>query len=199
MFQPKNGSVAFSLVALVLASPDAGAPLGSARARALAVAALEQVGKTTLYDPAYVKLAYPGGDVPIDRGVCTDVVVRAFRTLGLDLQRELHQDMTQHFSSYPHLWGLTRPDRNIDHRRVQNLRTWLSRRGHAVPVSARAEDYWPGDVVTVDVSGLAHIVVVAISWNAEGTRPLIVHNIGAGAQLEDRLFEFPITGHYRPL
>lgn len=199
MFQPQHGTVAFSLVALVLAAPDAGAPLGSARARALAAAALEQVGKTTLYDPAYVKLAYPGGDVPADRGVCTDVVVRAFRTLGIDLQRELHQDMTRHFSSYPRLWGLARPDRNIDHRRVQNLRTWFGRRGHSVAVTARGEDYWPGDVVTVDVGGLAHIVVVAASWNAEGTRRLIVHNIGAGAQLEDRLFEFPITGHYRPL
>jgi uncharacterized protein YijF (DUF1287 family) len=199
MYQPWNGSVAFSLVALMLAAPDAGAPVESVRARALADAALDQVGKTTLYDPAYVKLAYPGGDVPLERGVCTDVVARAFRTLGIDLQRELHQDMTRHFSKYPRLWGLARPDRNIDHRRVHNLRTWMSRRGYSVPVTARAEDYWPGDVVTVDVAGLAHIVVVGTAWNADRSRRLVVHNIGAGAQVEDRLFEFPITGHYRPL
>jgi hypothetical protein len=198
-----------ALVALTLAGSEhspspppgqtASAKAASAKARALAEAAMAQVGKTIEYDPAYVRLAYPGGDVPMDRGVCTDVLVRAFRELGVDLQVELHRDMKANFSSYPRLWGLRRPDSNIDHRRVQNLRTWLTRRGHAVPVTALGLDYWPGDVVTVDVSGLAHIMVVSTTPAGDGSRYLIVHNIGAGAQVEDRLFEFPITGHYRPL
>jgi hypothetical protein len=178
------------------------APLGaqaSPRARALATAAMQQVGKTTVYAPTYVKLPYPGGDVPLERGVCTDVLVRAFRTLGVDPQLEVHRDMVAHFDQYPARWGLKKPDANIDHRRVQNLQTWLKRRGQEVPVSKRGEDYWPGDVVTVDVDGLAHVMLVATTLAADGSHFLIVHNIGAGTQVEDRLFEFPITGHYRPL
>lgn len=202
-----SNGLAVTLVAMVAMAPwDGGVPeaaaanpRGSPRARALAEAAMAQVGKTTEYDPTYVRLAYPGGDVPLDRGVCTDVLVRAFRELGVDLQVELHRDMTASFSSYPQLWGLRRADPNIDHRRVQNLRTWLSRRGHAVPISNRGRDYWPGDVVTVDVSGLAHVMLVSTTPSSDGSRYLIVHNIGAGTQVEDRLFEFPITGHYRPL
>jgi hypothetical protein len=197
-----SAGLSLSLLVVLAAGPGAVPLIGSAaskRAQALATSAMEQVGKTTLYDPAYVKLAYPGGDVPLDRGVCTDVLVRAFRALGVDLQRELHEDMKAHFSSYPTLWGLRRPDPNIDHRRVQNLRTWFQRRGRAVPVSARGEEYWPGDVVTMDVDGLAHIALVSTTLSSDGTRFLIVHNIGEGTRVEDRLFEFPITGHYRPL
>ena len=185
------------LVALLSAAPDAGTP--SPRAHALAAAAMKQVGVTTRYDPAYLTLAYPGGDVPTDRGVCTDVVVRAFRELGIDLQVELHEDMKAHFSSYPALWKLSHADPNIDHRRVQNLRVWFARKGKEVPITTRGEDYWPGDLVTVNVGNLAHIMIVSTTLAPGGGRYLIVHNIGAGTQVEDRLFEFPITGHYRPI
>lgn len=192
-----------AVAALLPALPAlAGAPLGggaSPRARALAAAARAQVGTTLRYDPAYVRLAFPGGDVPPDRGVCTDVLVRALRTLGVDLQVELHRDMTASFASYPARWHLSRPDPNIDHRRVQNLETWLRRRGAAVPITRRGADYWPGDVVTVDVDGRAHLMVVSSTLAPGGERFLIVHNIGEGAREEDRLFEFPLTGHYRPL
>lgn len=193
-----TASMTLSLLALLVAgAADAGLP-GSPKALALASAAMSQVGKTKLYDPAYVKLAFPKGDVPIDRGVCTDVVVRAFREVGVDLQVELNRDMQANFSSYPALWKLSRPDPNIDHRRVQNLRVWLSRRGKELPISKNGADYWPGDLVTVNVGTLAHIMVVSTTPSADGTRYLIAHNIGEGTQVEDRLFEFPITGHYRP-
>jgi uncharacterized protein len=180
----------------VLAAPGAEA---SKKARALAEAAMAQVGRTTLYDPAYVRLSYPNGDVPLDRGVCSDVVVRAMRVVGVDLQLELHRDMSAALAKYPRLWGLGRPDANIDHRRVQNLRTYFARRGAEVPVTKRGQDYWPGDVVTVTVGDLAHVMVVSTTLAEDGEHFLIVHNIGRGAKLEDRLFEFPITGHYRPL
>lgn len=193
-----TGAMTFSLLALLVAgAADAGVP-ASAKAWALASAAMSQVGKTTVYDPAYVKLEFPKGDVPIDRGVCTDVVVRAFRDVGVDLQVELNRDMQANFSSYPKLWKLARPDPNIDHRRVQNLRVWLARRGKELPISKSGADYWPGDLVTVNVGTLAHIMVVSSTLSADGTHYLIAHNIGEGAKVEDRLFEFPITGHYRP-
>jgi uncharacterized protein YijF (DUF1287 family) len=189
---------ALLLALLLTTTPDAG-HAASPKALALAAAAARQVGKTTSYDPAYVSLAFPGGDVPLERGVCTDVVVRAFREVGIDLQVELNRDMRANFSRYPALWRLKHPDPNIDHRRVQNLRVWLARRGAELKVTARSADYWPGDLVTVDVGTLAHIMVVSSTLAPDGTHYLIAHNIGAGAQLEDRLFEFPITGHYRPL
>lgn len=150
---------------------------------------------TTRYDPAYVRLAYPGGDVPVDRGVCSDVVVRAFRQIGRDLQRCLHEDMTANFGLYPTRWGLTRPDANIDHRRVLNLMTWFSRQGWSRPLSIRALDYQAGDIVAWDLGGgLTHIGVVIP--NAQG-QPFIVHNIGQGAQHEDVLFAWTRIGHYR--
>ncbi len=172
-------------------------PKAPPKARALAEAAMGQVGVTLAYDPAYEKLAYPGGDVPAQRGVCTDVVVRAFRTQGLDLQRALHEDMAKHFEVYPKRWGLKKPDANIDHRRVQNLETWLTRQGKKLPLTTRGEDYWPGDLVTMDVDGRAHIALISTTLAPGGERYAIVHNIGAGTQVEDRLFEFPLTGHYR--
>lgn len=161
----------------------------------LAAAALAQVGVTTGYDPAYIGLAYPGGDVPADRGVCSDVVVRAFRVVGWDLQRCLHEDMTGNFTAYPTRWGLSRPDANIDHRRVLNLMTWFDRQGWSVRVTTRAEDYQAGDIVAWDLGGgLAHIGVVVP--DSQG-RPCIVHNIGQGAQHEDVLFAWVQIGHYR--
>lgn len=161
-------------------------------------AAREQVGRTIRYDPGYQTLDYPGGDVPMERGVCSDVVVRAFRSgLHLDLQRLLHEDMRQSFSDYPRLWGLKRPDRNIDHRRVPNLQTYFTRMGYALGISEDAKDYKPADLVTCIVpQNLPHIMIVSDRTNRDGI-PLIIHNIGAGTKEEDRLFEFPLTGHYR--
>ncbi|MBX3747051.1 MAG: DUF1287 domain-containing protein [Verrucomicrobiae bacterium] len=161
-------------------------------------AARGQIGKTVKYDPAYRTLAYPNGDLAMEVGVCTDVVIRALRaSLGMDLQRLVHEDMNRAFAEYPRNWGLNRPDRNIDHRRVPNLRTFFKRSGWALPVTRSARDYRPGDLVTCTVPpNLPHIMIVSDRTTADG-RPLVIHNIGAGTQEEDRLFEFPITGHYR--
>lgn len=163
----------------------------------LVVSARRQVGVTTVYDPAYVTLGYPGGDVPADRGVCTDVVIRAFRALGLDLQQLVHEDMAAHFSAYPKLWGLKRTDRNIDHRRVPNLATFFTRRGKKVPAAKDPAEYRPGDLVTCLVPPrLPHIMIVSDRHAASG-RPLVLHNIGRGTQEEDRLLDFNRTGHFR--
>jgi uncharacterized protein YijF (DUF1287 family) len=176
---------------LVLAAPVV-APVVVASARA-------QVGVTTAYDPAYVKLGYPGGDVPRERGVCSDVVIRAFRGAGIDLQRLVHEDMRNHFRAYPALWGLRGPDRNIDHRRVPNLRRYFERRGMALPVTGRNADYRPGDVVSwVLPNGLAHVGIVSDRRAVLGNgRRLVVHNIGQGAREEDVLFAWRQDGHYR--
>jgi hypothetical protein len=160
----------------------------------LIAAAIEQVGITTEYDPAYVKLAYPNGDVPLKTGVCADVIVRAFRPLGLDLQKELHEDMKLNFAKYPKKWGAKAPDTNIDHRRVPNLMTWFERKGKAIPLSSN--DYQPGDVVAWDLGGgLTHIGFVSDVKAEQNYK--IVHNIGAGTLIEDRLFEWKVIGHYR--
>lgn len=160
-------------------------------------AARAQIGVTVGYDPGYRQLAYPGGDVDQSTGVCTDVVIRAFRALGDDLQVRVHEDMRRHFDAYPKSWGLRGTDRNIDHRRVPNLQTFFTRHGHKLAVTKRAEDYQPGDIVTWRLSnGLPHIGLVSDRRNREGV-PLILHNIGAGTQEQDLLFAFEITGHYR--
>lgn len=161
-------------------------------------AAREQIGKTLRYDPSYRALTYPNGDVPMEGGVCTDVVVRALRGgLNIDIQKLVHEDMKQNFSRYPQQWGLKGPDKNIDHRRVPNLQIYFKRKGHALPVSDRAEDYQPGDLVTCLVPPhLPHIMIVSDQTSASG-QPLVIHNIGSGAQEEARLFEFKLTGHYR--
>lgn len=162
---------------------------------ALVAAARAQIGVTTIYDPAYVQLAYPMGDVPRERGVCCDVVIRAMRdALSADLQKLVHEDMRAHFGKYPKLWGLASTDRNIDHRRVPNLRRYFERRGFEM---AKDSDFLPGDLVTMTVpQNLPHIVVVTETPGASGL-PTVVHNIGRGAREEDRLNDFPITGHYR--
>lgn len=161
-------------------------------ARTLIRAAEGQVGVVTVYDPAYVRLDFPGGDVAPDRGVCTDVVIRALRlAYGIDLQAVVNRDMKAHFAQYPAQWGLKTTDRNIDHRRVPNLRRLFERVGAEV-----TGDYRPGDVVTVLLPGnLAHIVIVTDRMGQSA--PMVVHNIGAGTQVEDRLEAFAITGHYR--
>lgn len=153
--------------------------------------------KVEIYDPAYVKLAYPGGDVADDRGVCTDTVIRAFRHAGVDLQVEVHEDMRASFSAYPKMWGLTKPDRNIDHRRVPNLETLFRRKGGARTLSTRAEDFAAGDIVSwrLTGSGLPHIGVV--TRKTRGGQPLIAHNIGAGTQEEPCLFNWPMSGWFR--
>jgi uncharacterized protein YijF (DUF1287 family) len=161
--------------------------------------AKEQTGVTKNYDPAYVVLAYPNGDVPADRGVCTDVVIRAMRKAGVDLQKEVHEDMAANFSLYPKKWGLPAADANIDHRRVPNLQTFFTRKGKSLPVTAKADDYKPGDLVTWDLDGkgMTHIGVVSNLWSAKNQRYYIIHNIGGGAQAEDRIFDWKVTGHYR--
>jgi uncharacterized protein YijF (DUF1287 family) len=152
-----------------------------------------QVGKTRYYNGAYRQLAYPNGDVPLESGVCSDVVIRAFRRAGLDLQQLVHEDMQRHFAAYPQLWGLKRADPNIDHRRVPNLRAFFARMGKSV-----TGEWKPGDVVTWKLpgNGLPHIGVVS-DRRATPDRYLVVHNIGSGAQIEDVLFAYTITGHYR--
>ncbi len=158
--------------------------------------AYEQVGTTLYYDAAYTAIPFPGGDVSRERGVCTDVIIRAYRAIGVDLQLLVNQDMRRTFGAYPRAWGLSRPDSNIDHRRVLNLAVFFTRHGGKLPVSKEAGDYKPGDIVAWRLQdGRPHIGLV--SGRQSGGRPLIVHNIGAGAQIEDTLFAFEITGHYR--
>jgi len=161
-------------------------------------AARTQIGKTVLYDPSYQILDYPNGDLPMDRGVCTDVIIRAMRSkLNLDLQKLVHEDMKKNFTKYPQKWGLKYPDTNIDHRRVPNLRTFFKRRGWSLDISDKAEDFSPGDIVTCIVPpNLPHIMIVSDKKNGKEI-PFVIHNIGAGVQEEDRLFEFEHTGHYR--
>ena len=161
-------------------------------------AARRQIGVTVGYDPAYRKLAYPGGDVPRESGVCTDVIIRALRDARkIDLQKLVHEDMKSDFSQYPQMWGLKAPDANIDHRRVPNMQCYFKRKGYALPVSKNAADYKPGDIVTVMVGGkLPHIMIVSDRKSASGV-PLALHNIGSGTQEEDVLFTYPLTGHYR--
>lgn len=186
---------ALLLSALLLSGIAAQAEVESAAQR-LVDAARGQVGVTLGYDGSYRRLDYPGGDVPIETGVCTDVVVRALRALGFDLQVAVHEDMHAHFARYPQHWGLRRPDRNIDHRRVPNLETWLRRQGAALGASDDPADYQPGDIVSWRLpGGLPHIGIVS-DRHVDG-RPLILHNIGAGTREEDILFAYPIEGRFR--
>ena len=179
---------------LVPATPTHGQ---SERVEALVAAAVEQTRHAVTYDGSYRVIPYPNGDVPLHIGVCTDVIIRAYRALGIDLQRLVHEDMRANFARYPQLWGLTRPDRNIDHRRVPNLQTFFTRQGASLPLSNDAARYQAGDVVSWMLPGnLPHIGVVS-STKAPSGRLLIVHNIGRGPQLEDVLLAYPLSGHYR--
>jgi uncharacterized protein len=172
-------------------------PVDSPQIKKIIDNAIEQTNVTRTYDPAYVKLAYPGGDVPMSTGVCTDVVIRAFRSINIDFQKEVHEDMQKSFAVYPRNWGLNAPDTNIDHRRVPNLMTWLKRQGKAKPVTQNGRDYLPGDIVTWDLGGgQQHIgLVTNIPVNSE--RLSIAHNVGSGAKVEDVLFKWKPIGHYR--
>ncbi|RYM33450.1 DUF1287 domain-containing protein [Brumimicrobium glaciale] len=161
-------------------------------------AALELTKDKVIYDPSYYSISYPNGDVPSDKGVCTDVIIRAFRKLDIDLQKEVHEDMKNNFSAYPKDWGLKSTDRNIDHRRVPNLMKYFERQGASLPISNNSKDYKPGDVVSWKLqNGMTHIGIVVDRKSNDGKRPMIVHNIGAGQVVEDCLFSFKITGHYR--
>lgn len=167
--------------------------------RRLVTAAIERTNHAVRYDPAYVRIPYPGGDVPADTGVCTDEVIRSYRALGIDLQKEVHEDMVRNYRAYPRKWkwGLGEPDSNIDHRRVPNLMVFFRRNGESLPASRRAEDYSPGDLVTYDLGhNVPHIGIVVDRKGTSG-RYMIEHNIGQGPRIEDVLFNWRITGHYR--
>lgn len=173
-----------------IASPDIRKVLESAK---------RQTEITKNYDPNYVVIPYPNGDVPPETGVCSDVVIRAFRNAGVDLQREIHEDMKGNFAVYPKKWNLPKPDANIDHRRVPNLQKFFERKGKSLSITKNAENYKPGDVVSWDLNdkGMTHIGLVSNVFNEDTNRYSIIHNIGAGAKTEDVLFEWKITGHYR--
>lgn len=172
--------------------------LTPAFARALSEAALARTRHEVRYDGSYLRIPYPMGDVPPGIGVCTDVVIRAYRALGVDLQKEVHEDMRAAFGAYPRRWGLGAPDTNIDHRRVLNLEVFFARRGLEVRSTRDPADYLPGDLVTWTVgANLPHIGIVVDRKAPDGRTPLVVHNIGRGDRLEDILFAFPITGHFR--
>lgn len=163
----------------------------------LSQAAIKLTYKNVIYDPSYYKIAYPNGDIPSDRGVCTDVIIRAYRLLNIDLQKLVHEDMKANFSKYPDKWGLKAPDKNIDHRRVANLMVFFSRFGKIEPVTENPIDYLPGDIICWDLgNGVTHIGIVVNMKSEDGKRFMIVHNIGNGQVLADCLFDYKIIGHY---
>lgn len=159
----------------------------------------EQMKTTRNYTQQYYVIPYPNGDVPLETGACTDVIVRAFRNAGIDLQKEVHEDMKANFALYPTKWGMEKPDPNIDHRRVLNLQTFFTRREKSLPITNKAKDYKPGDIVSWDLDGkgMTHIGIVSNQWNENTKRFSIIHNIGGGTNQEDRLFDWKITGHFR--
>ncbi|MEQ8242367.1 DUF1287 domain-containing protein [Fulvivirga sp.] len=163
----------------------------------LADSAMTLTKQNVRYDPAYFSIDYPNGDVPADKGVCTDVVIRAYRKMGIDLQKGVHEDMLAHFNVYPKIWGLSRPDKNIDHRRVPNLMVFFKRYGTEKEITHNAADYQPGDIVCWNLGGaITHIGIISGKKSQDGQRHLVVHNIGSGQVAEDMLFDFKIIGHY---
>jgi uncharacterized protein YijF (DUF1287 family) len=170
----------------------------SAQLRQLVEAAVEQSKVTTGYDPSWARIDYPNGDVPQDTGVCSDVVIRAFRRAGIDLQQEVHEDMTHAWSEYPRRWGASGTDTNIDHRRVLNLMTYFDRQAKSLPLTDARAVYLPGDVIAWQLSeGVEHIGIMTNLWSEPDKHCLVVHNIGAGARIEDVLLAWKIIGHYR--
>ena len=164
----------------------------------LADSALTLTKQNVQYDPSYFSITYPGGDVPEGKGVCTDVVIRAYRKMGIDLQKEVHEDMAAHFDVYPKIWALSGTDKNIDHRRVPNLMTFFERHGKTLTITSNAPDYHPGDIVCWDLGrGITHIGIVSDHFSTDGKTYLVIHNIGGGQVLEDMLFSYRIIGHYR--
>ncbi len=168
------------------------------KATELSNAVLLLTQQKVVYDPSYFSIAYPNGDIPSNKGVCTDVVIRAYRKIGIDLQKNVHEDMKTAFSKYPKIWGLKTTDKNIDHRRVPNLMAYFKRKGAEKPITDNPKDYVPGDVVCWSLGGaITHIGMVVNKKSKDGKRHLIVHNIGSGQVVEDCLFDFKIIGHYR--
>jgi len=162
--------------------------------------AIELIKQKATYDPSYFSIDYPNGDVPNNVGVCTDVVIRAYRKLGIDLQKEVHDDMKGNFDKYPKIWGLKSTDTNIDHRRVPNLMTYFKRMGAELPITTDTKDYLPGDIVCWNLGGaITHIGILVDKKSNDTKRNLIVHNIGVGQVLQDCLFSYKIIGHYRYL
>jgi hypothetical protein len=205
-------AIACLVAGLVFASTEVGHSFPQAHAtpsqsearflRELNAAAIERTHHTVRYVPAYVRIPYPGGDVPADTGVCTDEIVRIYRAVGIDLQKEVHEDMMQNFAAYPNQrrWGLAHTDTNIDHRRVPNLIVFFGRKGVSLPITDRTEDFSTGDLVTWDLGGgVPHIGILVDAVSPNGGHHLIVHNIGAGPKMEDVLFHWKITGHFRYL
>ena len=173
-------------------------PNSSAQLKLVIDGAIDQVGKTTSYDNSYQKIDYPNGDVPIETGVCSDVIVRAFRKAEIDLQKNIHEDMKDNLAAYPDKWSAGVTDKNIDHRRVPNLQTYFTRKGKELATIGNSDSFSPGDIVTWDLgNGVDHVGMVVNVWYKPSQRYLIVHNIGAGTQMEDVLFAWKITGHYR--
>ena len=190
-------AIAASLGVAVSAGAQPSHASGSFTKRLIGAAVAQTTSRVT-YDGSYRRIGYPGGDVPAHIGVCTDLIVRAYRAVGVDLQVRVHEDMSAAFAAYPRAWGLARPDSNIDHRRVPNLQTYFRRRGAARPISTDASDYAAGDLVTWMLPGnVPHIGLVTDQRSADGQRPMMAHNIGRGPEIEDMLFAFPVTGHYR--
>jgi hypothetical protein len=188
------------VLASCVAAQDELTPAHRAFLEKLSDAAIERTTHAVRYDPTYVRIPYPGGDVPLSSGVCTDEVIRAYRTIGIDLQKEVHEDMAANFSAYPHRskWLLAKTDTNIDHRRVPNLMAFFSRKGESRPLTTRAEAYTPGDLVAWDLGeGVLHIGIVVNKRSAVSGRFMIVHNIGRGPKMEDVLFHWRVIGHYR--
>jgi len=164
----------------------------------ISVCAMEIIDDTIIYDPTYFSIKYPNGDVPEGKGVCTDVIIRAYRKMGVDLQKEVHEDMKQNFNAYPKIWGLKKTDTNIDHRRVPNLMTFFKRHDAQKAITTNAKDYLPGDIVCWNLGGaITHIGIVVDKKSEDNRRHLIVHNIGGGQVAEDILFSYTIIGHYR--
>ena len=197
---PRIRPIAILLVVAAYGSPSPAAQSTDRNSFFLRLvdAAIERTSHSVTYDGGYRRIPYPGGDVPDDIGVCTDLVVRSYRSVGVDLQRRVHEDMTADFGAYPDSWGLSGPDPSIDHRRVPNLQTFFRRQDALLPVTDDPDDYRPGDVVTWMLPGnLPHIGLVTDRASADGRRLLVVHNIGNGPEIEDVLFGFPVTGHYR--
>lgn len=164
----------------------------------LSESAIELTRQVVIYDPGYFKISYPNGDIPANKGVCTDVIIRSYRKMGIDLQKEVHEDMKLNFGKYPKIWGLSKTDRNIDHRRVPNLMVFFERHGIVKPIRGNPDDYVPGDIVCWNLGGaVTHIGIVVNRKSHDGKRYLVVHNIGNGQVMEDCLFDFKIIGHYQ--
>lgn len=164
-------------------------------------AAIDRTNQSITYDPSYMKITYPNGDIPSHLGVCTDVIIRSYRKIGADLQQLVHEDMENNFSSYPsqRIWSLSSTDTNIDHRRVPNLQIFFTRNGESLEITNSKKDYQPGDIITWDLQGSSpwHIGIVSHKTSCVTGNPLVVHNIGSGPIINDVLFRYPITGHYR--